>query len=85
MNTENFEPKWTKNISSGTICSWFYIFFLANVIVMTLIVAMVVYTLVFTKKAVTPSTLFFAFLQLIVAGTNTLFFYLICDRSLKPE
>ena len=85
MNTENFEPKWTKSISSGTVCSWFYIFFLANVIVITLVVAMVLYTFVFTKKGISASSLFFAFLQLIVAGTNMLFFYLICDRSLKPE
>jgi hypothetical protein len=85
MNTENFEPKWTKSISSGTVCSWFYIFFMANVIVMALIVGITLYTFIFAKKSVTPANLFFALLQLIVAGTNTLFFYLICDRSLKPE
>lgn len=84
MDRENFEPKWTKNISSGTICRWFYIFFMANVIVITLVLVMGFYAVFFSKKAFTASNLFFALLQLIVAGTNMLFFYLICDRSLHP-
>jgi hypothetical protein len=86
MDTENFEPKWTKNISSGTICRWFYIFFIANVIVITLVLAVGIYALVSkgSSKVLTSGNVFFALLQLIVAGTNTLFFYLICDRSLQP-
>ena len=85
MDRENFEPKWTKKISNDTICRWFYIFFIANIIVVALVLAAGVYALVIKGSSrVTSGSVFFALLQLIVAGTNTLFFYLICDRSLQP-
>ena len=83
---ENFEPKWTKNISNRSICDWFYIFFLANVIIIFLVIGAGLYAVISkgSSKIFTGSNIFFALLQLIVSGTNMLFFFLICDRSLKP-
>jgi hypothetical protein len=86
MDKENFEPKWTKAISNRAICDWFYIFYLANVIIICLVIGVGLYALI-TKghsKVFTSSNVFFALLHLIVSGTNMLFFFLICDRSLKP-
>ena len=87
MDSENFEPKWTKNIPNWAMCNWFYAFFLANVIVAALIIFSLAYVLVAKSalKHVTPYTIFLAMLHLFVAGTNALFFYLICDRTLQPE
>jgi len=80
------ESKWMKTIPSWAICNWFYIFFVVNLIVAGLIILGTAYALVSTRgaKLFTPTNTFFALLQLVVAGTNTLFFFLICDRSLKP-
>lgn len=86
MNREQFEPSWTKSISNRSICDWFYIFYLANVIIFILVIGAGLFALV-TKghsKVFTSSNVFFALLHLIVSGTNMLFFFLICDRSLKP-
>lgn len=79
------EPKWMQGISNSTICNWFYTFYLANLVVFFLVIGAGFYAFFRSKNHVTPPHLFFALLQLIVAGTNMLFFYLICDRSLKPS
>ena len=86
MDPENFEPKWTKSISNRSICDWFYIFYLANVIIILLVIGAGLYALIRkdTSKILTSSNIFFALLQLIVSGTNMLFFFLMCERSLKP-
>ena len=78
------EPEWTESISNSTICTWFYTFYLANLIVFFLVIAAASYIFIYGKRHFTVSNLFFALLQLIVSGTNMLFFYLMCDRSLKP-
>jgi hypothetical protein len=78
------EPAWTKRIPDWAICNWFYTFFVVNVIVFGLVIAAGLYVAFFKKKNFTASNMFFALLQLMVAGTNMLFYYLICDRSLNP-
>jgi ribosomal protein L12E/L44/L45/RPP1/RPP2 len=83
--TSGSEPGWMQRISNSTICNWFYTFYLANLIVFILIISMSAYIYFSHKRHATMPNLFFALLQLVVAGTNMLFFYLICDRSLKPS
>jgi hypothetical protein len=78
------EPNWTKRIPDWAICNWFYTFFVVNVIVFSLIIAASLYVTLFKTKNFTAPNMFFALLQLMVAGTNMLFYYLICDRSLRP-
>jgi hypothetical protein len=53
---------------------------------MSLLIAALIYTFVSRNgsKMITVPNVFLAFIQLTVAGTNMLFYYLICDRSLKP-
>ena len=79
------DPQWMKSISNSTICNWFYAFYLANLIVFFLVIGASAYVFFRNKRQLTLTNLFFALLQLIVAGTNMLFFYLICDRTLKPS
>jgi len=80
------EPTWTKRIPSWAMCKWFYVFFVINVIVLMLLVSAIVYAFVSRTafKMITVPNVFIALIQLTVASTNMLFFYLICDRSLHP-
>jgi cation transport ATPase len=78
------DPQWMQSISNSTICNWFYTFYLANLVVFFLVIGLGTYMFFRNKRQFTATNLFLALLQLIVAGTNMLFFYLICDRTLKP-
>jgi hypothetical protein len=78
------DPQWMQSISNSTICNWFYTFYLANLIVFFLVIGAGAYMFFRNKRQFTATNLFLALLQLIVAGTNMLFFYLICDRTLNP-
>jgi len=73
-----------KQISSSTICTWFYTFYIVYAVILTIVVLGVLYALVSMKKNLTVSNLFFAFIQALVVATNMLFFYIMCDRALKP-
>jgi len=78
------EPEWMQKISSSTICAWFYAFFVVYAFILAFIVLGVLYALVSMKKSLTASNLFFALIQALVIATNMLFFYIMCDRALKP-
>lgn len=80
------EPIWTKQVPSWLVCDWFYAFFLLNLGVAIVLALSLVY-LMFSSgvpKVLRPYTIFIVFMKLIVSATSTLFFYLLCDRSLKP-
>jgi len=82
------EPQWTKGVSSSTVCDWFFFFFCVNAVVATLSVGKLVFMLLKTKMLATGSGLISLLLVLAMLGvsvTNSLFFYLICDRGLKPS
>ena len=80
------EPEWTKKVPNWVVCDWFYAFFAINAAVFVLLLLMGIY-LAFvpglgkTFRAIQLAGLLF---KLAIAGTSTLFYYLICDRSLKP-
>ena len=73
-----------QNIPSSTICAWFYAFFVVYAVILAIVILGVLYALVSMKKNLTASNLFFAFIQALVVATNMLFFYIMCDRALKP-
>jgi hypothetical protein len=83
------EPTWTKQISSGLVCDWFYFFFIIRVTLFAVLAVAVVYLFAMSSGSVFKGDmgfkLFAAFLGMIVAATDALFFYLICDRSLHPD
>ena len=78
------EPEWMQQISSATICSWFYTFYMVYAVILVIVVLAVLYALFSMKKNLTASNLFFAFIQALVVATNMLFFYIMCDRALSP-
>ena len=73
-------------VSSGFVCDWFYAFFVINAAVAALLVLMFVYSLFMAgggiPKAILNFRLFMLVVSAIIAGTNSLFFYIICDRAL---
>jgi hypothetical protein len=80
------EPKWTKSIPSSAVCNWFYAFFVINAFVLGLLILTAIYTLVTPTipRAIKALDIFKIILNMMISGTSTLFFYIICDRSLKP-
>jgi hypothetical protein len=81
------EPEWTKKIPNWFICDWFFLFFSLNAVAFALLLLSTIY-LVFVSRGVPatlkPYMLFYGLMSIMVSGTSTLFYYLICDRSLKP-
>ncbi len=72
------EPQWTRQISSTTVCDWFYIFFIFNAI----FVALLVFTLFSGMKGGVRSRLIQVLPAAIIGAINVLFWYLMCDRAL---
>ena len=80
------EPTWTRQIPSWAVCDWFYLFFIVNVFVLVMLVLSAFYTMFSSAvpRSVRSFDLFKLILNMMVSGTSTLFFYIMCDRSLKP-
>jgi hypothetical protein len=79
------ENNLTKNIPSWFVCDWFYAFFVINAVVGALLLiailfAAVSYSSIF--KGPMGIQTFTSILTLVVATTNMLFFYIMCNRSL---
>ena len=83
---EGMAPQWTNVIPNWAICDWFYVFFFVNTIAVVLAVVILVSSL-FSKRLSKQMNLLTGTplaLSLIVGTTQTLFMYLLCDRSLHP-
>jgi hypothetical protein len=80
------EPEWTKRIPNWLLCNWFYVFFIINVIVVVALMIGIVGTAMSSSmpKTVRASQLFLMIMQMLASTTSSLFFYVMCDRSLKP-
>ena len=84
------EPAWTKPIPNTTVCGFYYALFWLRAVIAVLVLATLVFTL--TKKNKLPAGIFYPVLliQIAMIGiaiTDSLFTYLVCQRSLleKPQ
>lgn len=78
------EASWMKAIPSATICNFFYIFFVLYAIILALAVlgfAGIAVSSKLSKALSVPNSLGLT-VGILLAGTQMLFFYLICSRSL---
>ena len=78
------EANWMKAIPSSTICNFFYFFFVLYAIILALSVLGFIGIAVsprLSKALSVPNSLGLA-VGVLLAGTQMLFFYLICSRSL---
>ena len=80
------EPEWTKKISSTVVCNWYWILFVVSATASVLIVLAMIYIMVKSGVSMRDGgfKMFMLLIQLGFAMTSTLFYYLICDRTLKP-
>lgn len=77
------EPDWLASISSGTVCTWFYIlailnsgFALAGVIAIVILLSKGIKTLV---------TILPLLLSMVIGVTNAWFLFMMCNRSINTE
>ena len=78
------EPDFTKkNIPDWFICDWFYFFFWLNLVIAVLYLVFVLMT--GAAKGLRVATMTGGLIGMMLGATNMLFFYLLCDRSLKPN
>jgi hypothetical protein len=81
------EAEWMEKISSKSICTWYYAFFIINFIIagfalIGLIVGLFALPGPFWLRLLNSVT---GIVGLSIAVVNGLFFYLMCDRSLLAE
>ena len=81
------EPDWMESISSSTVCNFFYGFFVVYAVLLALSVVALVGVFSFLKlpKSLIIANSVPAIIGLSIVTAQMLFFYLICDRALKPE
>ena len=81
------EPNWTKQITSNTICNFFYAFFVLYVVMAVLAIVAFVGFFGSMKKAGTlgVAAMVSQILYIALASTFARFFYLICDRALLAK
>jgi hypothetical protein len=78
------EPEWMKQISSKSVCDFFYIFFIIYAVLFAFSVVAAIAT-VFNMKKLGAAGLFMAIQGLIITaipGIMMMFYYIICDRAL---
>jgi hypothetical protein len=87
MSVSNFSdyggaaPAWTNSIPSWLICDWYYVLFVLNLALSIVLVAIFVFA---SKKKLSGARLNAMIIPILFSSVSTLFFYLMCDRSLKP-
>lgn len=80
------EPEWTKNISSETVCNFFYFFY----VVYAVLAIFTVFSLVALLFMDLPKNLLVVsgiqgILMVGIATVTALFHYLVCARALLPS
>jgi hypothetical protein len=78
------EADWMKSIDSNSVCTWFYAFFIINSIFAALAILGIgaaAFGVGVPKNMLLPS-IFSAIITGGIAVVNSLFFYLICQRSI---
>ena len=77
-----------QSITNTTICTWFYYFFVLNFIVFILFILSLLYIIVFFRKYINrrgSGALFSYGVGITITIINTLFFYLMCNRTLETK
>jgi hypothetical protein len=80
------EPEWTKRIPSWLVCDWFYAFFIIGAVISAGLLLLIIYLMAASSGVGKDGgiKLFMLAAQLGIALTTTLFYYIICSRSLRP-
>lgn len=81
------DHQWTDKISDSVLCNYFYVFFIIYAVWAALSLIGGVWIFATTKMAfgMLMSLIFNIVLSFGISATSALFFYLICERALKPK
>ena len=80
------EPQWTKNISSETVCNFFYFFYVVYAVLAVFTVfSLVALFFMDLPKNILVVTTIQSLLMVGIAGMTALFHYLVCARALLPS
>lgn len=80
------EPQWTKNISSETVCNFFYFFYVVYaVIAIFALFSIIALFFMDLPKNILITTGIQSVLGLGIAVVTALFHYLVCARALLPS
>lgn len=77
------EPEWLASISSGTVCTWFYIMAILNSIFAAAGVIAIVMLL--SKGVKSIVTILPLVLSMAIGLTNAWFLFMMCNRSINRE
>ena len=78
------EPEWMQQISSMTVCNFFYAWFIVYAVFFVLALLLVVGTF-FTAKKLGAAGIAMGLqsvLTMLIAGSFMMFYYIICNRAL---
>lgn len=80
-------PEWTENITSATLCNYFYIFFIIFAVWAAISLLGGIWIFATTKMSLgmLVGIIFNILLSFGISATSALFLYLICERALKPS
>ena len=83
----NAPPQWTDAIADGTLCNYYYIFFIVFSVLAALSLLGGLWMFATTKMpiGVLSGLIFNVLITSGISATSALFFYLICERALKPK
>jgi hypothetical protein len=81
MDTGGRAPAWTNSIPSWLICDWYYALFILNVALLIILGSVFLFA---SKNKLSGGRLNTLIVSILFSSVSTLFFYLMCDRSLKP-
>jgi hypothetical protein len=75
------EPAWMKKISNSNVTNWFYFFFVVNAVIFAISVVFIIMNVTGRGAKALPLSIP-ALLAGAFAAVNSLFFYLLAERSL---
>ena len=86
MRRIEMEPQWTRNISSETVCNFFYFFYvLYAVLAIFAVFSLISVFFMDLPKNILVSVSIQSLLVTTLAGVTALFHYLVCARALLPN
>ena len=77
------EPEWLASISSGTVCTWFYIMAILNSLVA--VAGVVVIVMLLSKGVKSMGTIVPLLVSMSIGLTNAWFLFMMCNRSINKE
>lgn len=77
------EPEWLASISSGTVCTWFYILAILNSIFS--VAGVIAVIMLVSGGKIKLSSFLYIFISIIIGFTNAWAIFIVCNRGLHQS